>query len=177
MGHPQPSPVEARSNASFDALMWALSRPGLVQQLPEAGMLGIIEALIDRECRVFAETDAVKTAAERAGAELVDVPMADHVFVEKLTELSLLDRLSLGSDLYPDTGATLIAPAQLGTGPALRLSGPGVDGSLSICIGGVPAPFWTRRRDVMRYPMGFELFLIDGNNVVGFPRSTSVEVL
>lgn len=140
-------------------------------------MLGVIEALIDRECRVFAEADAVKTAAERGGAELVDVPMADHVFVEKLTDFSLLDRLSLGSDLYPDTGATLIAAAQIGTGPALRLSGPGVDGSLSIFIGGVPSPFWTRCRDVMRYPMGFELFLIDGNNVVGFPRSTSVEVL
>ena len=29
----------------------------------------------------------------------------------------------------------------------------------------------------MRYPMGFEIFLVDGARILGVPRSTVVEVL
>jgi alpha-D-ribose 1-methylphosphonate 5-triphosphate synthase subunit PhnH len=29
----------------------------------------------------------------------------------------------------------------------------------------------------MRYPMGFEVFLVDGDRVLGLPRTTAVEVI
>ena len=177
MGHPQPSEFEVRTNASFDALMWALSRPGLVRQLPAVGMAGIVEALIDRECRVFAQSETLRMQAARAGAEIVGPEIADHVFVDALNDFTLFNQVSLGSDLYPETGATLVAPARFGDGPLLRLKGPGVDGELKVRIDGVSSSFWERRRDVMRYPMGFELFLIDDDQVLGLPRSTVVEVL
>ncbi|MEL7150784.1 MAG: phosphonate C-P lyase system protein PhnH [Pseudomonadota bacterium] len=177
MGHPIPSDFETRTNTTFDALMWALSRPGLVRQLPVAGTAGIVEALIDRECRVYAQSDTLRVQVMRAGAELVALEEADHVFVDALSDLTLLNQVSLGSDLYPETGATLIAPARFGDGPLLRLTGPGVDGETPVRIEGVPPSFWEKRRDVMRYPMGFELFLIDGDQVLGLPRSTVVEVL
>ncbi len=177
MGHPQPSEFEVRTNASFDALMWALSRPGLVRQLPAAGMAGIVEALIDRECRVFAQSETLRMQAARAGAEIVGPEIADHVFVDALNDFTLFNQVSLGSDLYPETGATLVAPARFGDGLLLRLKGPGVDGETKVRIDGVPPSFWEKRRGVMRYPMGFELFLIDDDQVLGLPRSTVVEVL
>ena len=177
MGHPQPSETESRANATFDALMWALSRPGQVRRLPEPGMAGLVDALIDRECRVFAAQDEVALRAAQAGAELVAIERADHVFVANLSDATLPERLSLGSDLYPETGATLIASARFDTGAALRLAGPGVDGHVTVRVEGVPVPFWAGRRAVMRYPMGFELFLIDGDRVMGLPRSTVVETL
>lgn len=177
MGHPQPSDIETRTNASFDALMWALSRPGLVRQLPAAGMAGIVEALIDRECRVYTQSDTLRMQATRAGAEIVGPEKADHVFVEALSDPTLLNQVSMGSDLYPETGATLVAPARFGDGQLLRLTGPGVNGEATVRIDGVPPSFWEKRDEVMRYPMGFELFLIDGNEVLGVPRTTVVEVL
>ncbi|MEM7671363.1 MAG: phosphonate C-P lyase system protein PhnH, partial [Pseudomonadota bacterium] len=171
------SEFEVRTNASFDALMWALSRPGLVRQLPAAGMAGIVESLIDRECRVYAQSHTIRVQAARAGAEIAGPEKADHVFVDELSDATLLNQISIGSDLYPETGATLVAPARFGDGPSLRLKGPGVDGTTTVRLHGVPPSFWEKRRDVMRYPMGFELFLIDEDQVLGFSRSTVVEVL
>jgi alpha-D-ribose 1-methylphosphonate 5-triphosphate synthase subunit PhnH len=89
----------------------------------------------------------------------------------------MLRDLRQGSDLHPEEGATLVLAATLGEGQALRLTGPGVDGLVDVKIGGLPDGFWDMRRDVMRYPMGFEIFLIDGARVLGLPRSTAVEVL
>ena len=51
-----PDGTEARSNASFEALMRAMSRPGDKRTLPEPGLASIIETLIDLECTVFADS-------------------------------------------------------------------------------------------------------------------------
>ncbi|MEM1149099.1 MAG: phosphonate C-P lyase system protein PhnH [Pseudomonadota bacterium] len=177
MGHPIPSAFETETNATFDALMWALSRPGCVRQLPAPGMAGVVDTLIDRECRVYADDAALAGRAARAGAELVDTDAAEHVFADALRDLAIIDQLSLGSDLYPETGATLYAPALFGAGRTLRLTGPGIDGEITMQVHGMPFNFWIKRRAVMRYPMGFELFLIDGDQVIGLPRSTEAEPL
>lgn len=52
---PQPDAFEIRTNATFEALMWALSRLGSLQHLPSPDVATIGEALIDRECRVFSD--------------------------------------------------------------------------------------------------------------------------
>lgn len=175
--HPIPSEFEARTNATFDALMWALSRPGLIRALPGAGQAQIVEALIDRECGVHCTDPDLAAVASRAGAEIVALAAADHVFAALQPDLALLQNLRCGSDLYPEDGATLVLPADLDQGAALRLTGPGIDGSVTVSVGGLPDGFWQMRARVMRYPMGFELFLIDGARVMGVPRSTHVEVL
>lgn len=177
MQHPVPSDIETRSNASFDALMWALSRPGQIRRLPTSGFAGIVETLIDRECRVVADQEDIVAQLERTGAELVEPERADHVFVGETFDVSLLPRLSQGSDLYPEGGATLVTKAHFSEGPRLRLTGPGVDGAKDVQIGGLPDAFWSRRRAVMRYPMGFDVFFIDDDRVMGLPRTTAVEVL
>lgn len=176
MAHPLPSDFELHTNAGFEALMWALSRPALPQRLPTPGFGAIIDALIDRECRVFADDPDLASHAGRAGAELVPVLRADHVFFSDFASLAPLHELPVGSDLYPDDGATLVISARFGEGEDLRFTGPGIDGSLTERIGGLPEGFWNLRRDLIRYPMGFDIFLIDGDNVIGVPRSTIVEV-
>lgn len=62
---PVPDACEARTNATFEALMWALSRPGTVQCLPAPGVAGIAEALLDRECRAFSEDPALAGSARK----------------------------------------------------------------------------------------------------------------
>lgn len=174
------SAAEARTNAAFDALLWALSRPGLSRDLPETGETAealIVEALLDRECRVYAAEPTLIPVIMRTGAQIAEIEQADHVFLGALTSSEALSRVTLGSDVYPDDGATLMLRGTFGTGQNLRLSGPGIDGTLVVTIGGLPDGFWQRRAELMRYPMGFDMFVLDGTRVVGIPRSTQVEVL
>lgn len=175
--HPVPSDFEARTNASYEALMWALSRPGLTRKMPVEGQAGVIEALLDRECNVHCAELALASIAARTGAALVAPSRADHLFFDRLPDPEILGQINLGSDLYPETGATVVCNVKLGQGMRLRLSGPGCNASVDVQVGGLPDGFWQNRARLMRYPMGFELFLIDGAQVLGVPRSCHVEVL
>ena len=173
---PVPSPDETRDNETFGALLWALSRPGLVQSLPEAGEAAIITALLDRECRAHSADPLLMPQIMRTGAELTTVDNADHVFLGAMTCPDPLSQVMIGSDLYPDDGATVIVRAGIGKGQALRLTGPGIDGAIDIEIAGLPDGVWEARASRLRYPMGFDLFFVDRAQVIGMPRSTKVEV-
>lgn len=174
---PVPTPEEGRANAAFGALMRSMARPGTVEVLPEPGEGSLIAALIDRECRVFCADPLLMPRLLETGARLTDLAEADHVFAGQLRARGDLAGLALGSDLYPDDGATLVLRGTIGAGLRLRLSGPGIDVTSQIALGGLPDGFWRFRAEAARYPMGFELFVLDGAKVVGLPRSTKVEVL
>jgi len=173
---PRQSTAEGHANQGFAALMQALARPGHVQTLPEPGEGAVIAALIDRECRVHAVDPLLIPALLETGAEIAELPRADHLFAGELRDLDALSGLNMGSDLYPDEGATLIIRGQIGSGPVLRLTGPGIETEAELALGNVPEGFWRFRAEAARYPMGFELFVIDGARVIGIPRSTRVEV-
>lgn len=175
--HPVPSDFETRTNATYEALMWGLSRPGLIRHMPEAGQSGVIEALLDRECKAHCADPALVSNIARTGAALVAPDHADHLFFDSFPDADTLGQINLGSDLYPETGATLVCNAVLGQGLHLRLSGPGCNGPVDVQIAGLPDGFWQNRARLMRYPMGFEVFLIDAAQVLGVPRSCHVEVL
>ncbi|ASP21573.1 alpha-D-ribose 1-methylphosphonate 5-triphosphate synthase subunit PhnH [Antarctobacter heliothermus] len=174
---PVPSEFESRCNATFDALMWALSRPGMSRDLHDTGQAQIVDALIDRECAIYCDTPERTQHAARSGAAPVSKDAAEYLFLENPVTPDLLPRLRQGSDLHPEEGATVVLNATLGIGQDLRLTGPGVDGSIDIRVAGLPDGFWRTRAQVMRYPMGFEIFLVDGARILGVPRSTVVEVL
>lgn len=174
---PAPSPAETRDNAAFDALLWTLSRPGLPRDLPEPGEQSIVTALLDRECLVYAADPLLMPEIMRTGAELADIDKADHVFLGAMATSEPLADIAIGSDYYPDEGATVIVRASLGAGAGVQLTGPGVDGEVTLQLGGLPNGFWKARAARLRYPMGFDLFFVDGARVVGVPRSTTVEEL
>lgn len=174
---PAPDAAERRDNTAFDAVLWALSRPGEMRDLPEEGEDAVLSALIDRECRVHAATPDLARRAEALGAALAPIGRADHVLLGEVADASALDGVAVGSDLHPDDGATVIARARFDDGPGLRLAGPGIDGTREVRLGGLPDGFWAMRERAARYPMGFDLLLIDGARLIGLPRSTKIEVL
>lgn len=174
---PVPDALEARTNATFEALMWAMSRPGSVQVLPAPGLAGIAEALLDRECRVFCDDPALADRIAAFGAAPMPLPLADHCFLSLGSTIDRLAQVAVGSALYPDDGATVVAEAQFGTGQRLRLTGPGIETHAEVSLDGIAPGFWAMRAALCRYPAGFDLFLICGAQVIGLPRSTIIEVL
>lgn len=176
---PRRGAEEIRTNATYEALMWALARPGTIRALPEPGMEAIAETLIDRECRVFSQNAALLPAIAATGATLGPAETADHAFLslDGAAGLSALSVMPVGSHTYTDEGATVFAAARLGEGRRLRLSGPGIETTVDVTVGGLPDEVWAIRAARCVYPTGFELFLIDGDRVLGLPRSATVEVL
>ncbi|MDP3338755.1 phosphonate C-P lyase system protein PhnH [Frigidibacter sp.] len=176
---PVPDAFEIRTNATFEALMLALSRPGSAHSLPAPGMAGLAETLLDRECQVFCDDPALAEICAGFGAALVPAARADHLFLSLDTPegLALLEQAPVGSALYPDAGATVIASARLGAGQRLRLTGPGIETFTDIELGDLAPGLWPLRAARCRYPAGFDLFLICEGRVIGLPRSTTIEVL
>lgn len=173
----QSTPDDLRDTNAFEALLWAMARPGTVQTLPE-GMADLALALVDRETRVHAEAPDLARRIAATGADLVTPEKADHAFCATAEgALAALAVLPVGSPLYPDQGATLVLSASIGSGPVLRLTGPGVDGRAEVRLGGLHAGFLDLRSARCRYPEGIDLVFVDGRRIVGLPRSIAVEVL
>lgn len=174
-----PTAEEMRSNATFDALMWALARPGRIQPLPFSGLAVLAESLLDRECTFFCSEEDLRAEIVRTGADAVPLPQAEYVFIslaDGRQVAALADALH-GNLLYPDASATVFAPATIGSGTRLRLSGPGIDGMLDIAVDGVDPKFWALRAEAIRYPLGWDVYLADAESLIGIPRSTTIEVL
>lgn len=176
---PIPDAEERRDNATFEAVLWALSRPGQIRELPEAGVMTIAKALIDRECRVCAHTEELKEQLVQLGATIVPQELCDHAVLPAQSEddVSAIARLPIGDALYPETGASVIIPATIGTGRGLILTGPGIDGVQQLTLDGVHANLWPTRNQMCRYPLGIDLIFVDGARIAAIPRSTQIEVL
>lgn len=182
MAVPQPTPDDLRDTAAFEALMWAMARPGTVQSLPEGGpeggMADLALALLDRETRVQCDCADLSRRIAGTGAALVAAEQADHAFCTTgAAAMAALAVQPAGSALYPDEGATLVMPAVIGQGARLRLAGPGIDGRAEIRLGGLPDGLFDLRSARCRYPEGIDIVFVDGRRILGLPRSTAVEVL
>lgn len=176
----QPTAAETRSNKSYEALLWAMSRPGSVETIAHPGLVPIVEALCDQEVGLFSTYEALSIELRRLDLRFVDIDQADYVVIVgdlDSDKTPLLRRVKFGTRLYPETSATIIAEARLGTGPEFALSGPGIDGRQIVRIGGIDAEFWNIREAACAYPLGWDAFLVDGTGVIGLPRSTKIEIL
>jgi alpha-D-ribose 1-methylphosphonate 5-triphosphate synthase subunit PhnH len=176
MATPQPTTDDLRDTAAFEALMWAMARPGTVQTLPE-GMADLVLALLDRETRAHSDDPVLDRRIAGTGAAVVPAKQADHAFCTTSEGAkSALAVLPAGSALYPDEGATLVMQASIGTGAVLRLTGPGIEGKADLRLGDLPDGLFDLRSARCNYPAGIDIVFVDGRRIVGLPRSTAVEV-
>ncbi len=176
------------SQACFRAALEAMSRPGTVRAVaaqveapaPLApATMALALTLLDADTRVWldpgADTEAVRAALRfHCGAPLVGDPgAADFALVADGARCPPLDRFGIGDDQYPDQSATVILQAQaLDGGQRVTLRGPGVDGATTFGPRGLPADFAARwAANHALYPLGVDLFLTAGRQLVGLPRS------
>lgn len=181
MAYPPYTATEARTRETFLALMWALSYPGRAHYLPLPGsafpLIG--EALLDLETSYYTPDSGLSSVLARTGAKALPVDEAAYQFYPTLDTAALagLREVSIGAALYPDRAATLMIACTLGSGPTYSFQGPGVKDSLCVEIGGLPDSFWTLRESACRFPLGWDVYLIDGSQMIGLPRTTRIQRL
>jgi len=175
--HPLYTPAEARSRETFLALMWALSYPGRVYTLmtsaPPFALIG--ETLLDLETTFFTPDASLAETLATNGARSLPPESAAYHFYPYLSpdNLDTIADAGIGTLLYPDRAATLFIGCEFGRGETLELVGPGVNSSISIEVD-LPSLFWDVRESRRRYPLGYDIYLIDDVRVMGIPRSTSI---
>ncbi len=177
---PLQTQLEAKTHATFDALMWAFAHPGRVQALQlepdENAFFRIAQALLDLETSAWTNDAALEPQLCVLGAKMKSLKEADYVFCANTPVSDLLHVIKRGSPVAPETSATLVVSAALEIGRLVRLTGAGIQSSLELQID-VPPEFWQTREQIMSYPIGWDLLLTNGSSLVGIPRTTRIEVL
>jgi alpha-D-ribose 1-methylphosphonate 5-triphosphate synthase subunit PhnH len=183
---------EAVRREAFLALMWALSYPGREQSIPVrvsgsdplSVFVNIGDALLDLETTFFTPDSALESQLLHTRARALNPKQAAYHFYLSVSaeDLPRVEAASVGTMLYPDQAATLFVGCQLGNaqdeGPEtiLKLTGPGLQGERYVRVSGLPAEFWALRQRAVRFPLGWDIFLVDvSGKVIGLPRSTRID--
>jgi alpha-D-ribose 1-methylphosphonate 5-triphosphate synthase subunit PhnH len=171
------------AQASFRAVLEAMSRPGRVQRIvapPEvppglspaaaAVLLTLVDAATPLRLSVGAE--AAAWVRFHCGCPLV----RDGAAFVLDPAVSLLD-LEPGTDEEPERGATLILEVgSLDEGAGWRLTGPGIRDVHRLQIGDPPADFvaaWEQNR--ARFPRGVDAIICAGARIAALPRTVRIE--
>lgn len=181
------------SQAVFRAALQALSHPGRTvavehdAQTPSVGhaaSAAVLLALLDSECTLWLSPRLVASDAGawlrfHTGCTLVaDAAQARFVWVAQGDALPALNRLALGTDIYPDQSATCVvdvsrAATTVDASDAWHLRGPGIQEVAALQVDGLPDDFeaqWAANHGV--FPRGVDLLLATADHIVGLPRTT-----
>ncbi|PWG61208.1 phosphonate C-P lyase system protein PhnH [Sediminicurvatus halobius] len=173
---------------SFRALLDALARPGSRRRpvapqehptmLPPA-MAALALTLADAATPVWL-APSLAGAAEylrfHCGCPLSADPRGAAIALAGAAEAPPLVDLGASDERYPETDTTLVLAVDSVTdGPVLYLEGPGIQGRGQLRCRGLPAGFVSAWQAMhARYPLGSDVFLVAGGEVVGLPRSLRI---
>lgn len=178
------------ANTVFRQVLDALAHPGRIVRIAQPtrvprgslgrAAIGVAMALADFETPVWLDAAAAPAGSHlrfHCNCPIVSEPdQASFLLVAEPAGVPQLEKLPLGSDTYPDQGATLVIEvATLDPEGALTLMGPGIDGQARLGVGGLPADFWQARAALAPlFPRGLDLLLTSGDFLVAVPRTTLV---
>ena len=185
------TPAARESQAVFRAVLQALARPGLPQALPPVApfvvdsakyAFAVLAALADHEVMIAVTggEEAAHQARLATGSTIAPLDQAEYVLALK-DDPAIVPVLGRGTIEAPEAGATLIvsvASVSDERGIALRLSGPGVPGSVVANVRGLSTETVAARSVACSgFPTGIDLLLVDeSGRCIGIPRTTTVEV-
>jgi alpha-D-ribose 1-methylphosphonate 5-triphosphate synthase subunit PhnH len=177
------------AQSTFRSVMDAMARPGSVQRITApsgvpapmmAGTAAIALTLFDQDTPAWldapmATSDVGKWIRFHCSAPIVaDSGVAHFAVVGDPRKLDGFECFALGSGEYPDRSTTLIIQVEsLSQGPAIELSGPGIDGTAMLrAIHGIPGLLDHLAANHALFPRGVDLILVAGDSVVALPRTT-----
>lgn len=180
-----------QSQGAFRALLAALSEPGLACDLgnaivPPAGLEAAtavaLLTLADYETPIWLPAALRDGPAGgwlrfHCGAALVDDPArAAFAVIDGAAAEPKLAAFNAGDDQFPDRSTTvLVQCAGLDGGETVTLDGPGIAGQRTVAPVGLRPGFWAEVEDnAAVYPLGVDLLLAHGAQVLGLPRSTQI---
>ncbi len=176
-----------REHLTFRVLLQAMSHPGRVYPLPDFPLdsqvaVEFLGSIMDSEVgfAVIGDSELEKAIGHRTGSRRVSPGEADFLVVGNGSGSGELAGVKRGSLEYPDSGATilyLVEELRAGNGDII-LSGPGIDGTASLQIKGLPAGEAHRLQMVnSEFPLGVDAVFLDGNGRIAcIPRSSQIGV-
>lgn len=175
---------------TFRAVLEALSRPGTVHQAVEpaehpaelqAAEAALLLTLADTDAAPWfagAPLEAAAYCRFHCGVSPVTEPaQARFAFLLGASPLPL-QCFHAGESEMPENAATLIVrvPA-LDGGARVSLSGPGIESAREIAPQ-VEVGFWDAwQKNHAGFPLGVDVLLVCGNQLMGLPRSARAQVL
>ena len=151
--------VIARHKA-FRALLGALAMPGTRHPVPGAEPLALI-------------LDAIYTDVEAA------LTSGSVTIAASTLNPATIESAPRGEELQPESGATLYLQVDEHTPwTHVKLSGPGVRGSLEVNVPLSREALEARARACAHYPRGIDIVAIDAEaSVMALPRTTRIEAV
>ena len=191
------------SQAMFRVALDALSHPGRCitvrhdAEVPQTGhptSAALLLALLDSDCTLWlspslANSDAAAWLRFHTGCQLVShADEAMFAWVAAGDAMPALASFSQGSDNAPDQSATCVLDLPLMNAGATSatseggtaqwaLKGPGIQDVTQLTVDGLAADFlpqWTANH--ASFPRGVDLFLASAQQLVGLPRTTSIQL-
>jgi alpha-D-ribose 1-methylphosphonate 5-triphosphate synthase subunit PhnH len=171
---------------TFRALVDAASRPGTVQTTPvDPAAHAVASTLVDHEVTFCGDEEPVLSALERE-SRLNEAPFetADVVLVDGHTD-GRVTEAKRGTLKEPSDGATLVysvetltdLPAAAADCLELAVSGPGVPGTRTFGVDGLPSEEVAAIASAQStYPRGVDVYLAADDRVAALPRSVDVEL-
>jgi alpha-D-ribose 1-methylphosphonate 5-triphosphate synthase subunit PhnH len=171
------------AQATFRAVLEAMSRPGRVQRIvpPPALPPGLSPAAAAVLLTLVDSTTPLRLAAGGEAEAWVrfhcGCPLVRDGAVFALDPDASLADLEAGTDEEPQGGATLIVEVDtLEEATGWRLAGPGIRDAHHLRVGGIAPGFlaewdWNRAR----FPRGVDAILCAGTRIAALPRTVRIE--
>ena len=165
---------------SFRALLSALAYPGRWYRSPSANAAGAAALLLQSVWepgvamhRTGTSVDLPRDVRESSPAD------ADVILIEGERAGGVLVHAQRGSDVYPERGATVVwIPGSAPQQTAVRLEGPGVNGSYETTLPVSRADVDARAQACADYPRGIDIiFVAPDGSFAALPRTTRVTLL
>ena len=173
---------------AFRSALDALARPGrrvnLGQPVPglalNAAMAHLLLALSDDDTVVWWQHGGATCAPWlrfHTGAGIAALPqVAAFACITDAAELPALDTFAQGTAAAPELSTTLLVEvASFDDGLALQWHGPGIQGSHTVRLAGLPASFWSQwSANHAAFPQGVDVIFCCAAQAIGLPRTTRV---
>ena len=179
------------SQRCFRTILAAMSEPGIIRRLGEAieapsgvapAAAQVLLTLADQETPVWLAAPFAASAAPflrfHCGSPIVEAASAAaYALLNGAVAAPGLAAFNAGDDRYPDRSATLVIQCQALTGgPAVLLTGPGIERERRIAPSGLHTGFWHEVAvNNARYPLGVDLILAAGDAILAVPRSSRIK--
>lgn len=176
----------------FRAILMTMSRPGTITVLgnwPQSpknlhpATAAVCLALVDMDTPLWIgrnpSEELVSYLRFQCGTTIVTEPReASFAVILNGNDLPDLSAFHPSDPEYPDRSATLIIQVRsIELGHGVGLTGPGIEDRTRLQVGGLRPEFWPAfQANAASFPLGYDVILCAGTEIVSLPRTVQVEV-